>query len=175
MSSTDKPMIIGRLGAVYGIKGWIKVNSFTEIPEGIFDYSPWLIQHKGEWIEVTLSDYKRHGKGLIAKLNGFDQREETQALTGADIAIHAEQLPELEEDYYWRDLIGCTVVTTQGYDLGKITDMMETGSNDVIVIKANATDAFGKKERLLPFLEEQVIINVDITAKRIEVNWDPSF
>lgn len=175
MSSTDKPMIIGRLGAVYGIKGWIKVNSFTEIPEGIFDYSPWLIQHKGEWVEVTLSDYKRHGKGLIAKLKGFDQREETQALTGADIAIHAEQLPELEEDYYWRDLIGCTVVTTQGYDLGKITDMMETGSNDVIVIKANATDAFGKKERLLPFLEEQVIINVDITAKRIEVNWDPNF
>lgn len=175
MSSTDKPMVVGRLGAVYGIKGWMKINSFTDIPEGIFNYSPWLIEQKGEWVEVALEDCKRHGKGLIAKLVGIDVREEAQSLTGAEIAINADQLPELEDEFYWRDLIGCSVETDKGYTLGKVTDMMETGSNDVLVIKANATDAFGKKERLVPYLDGQVIISVDITAQKIIVNWDPSF
>jgi len=175
VSSTDKSMVVGRLGAVYGIKGWMKINSFTDIPEGIFNYSPWFIEQKGEWVEVAIEDFKRHGKGLVAKLVGVDVREEAQALTGAEIAINASQLPKLDDDFYWRDLIGCSVETDKGYTLGKVTDMMETGSNDVLVIKANATDAFGKKERLVPFLDGQVIISVDITALKIIVNWDPSF
>lgn len=174
-STTDKPMVVGRLGAVYGIKGWMKITSYTDIPEGIFDYSPWYIQQKGEWKEVAIEDFKRHGKGLIAKLAGVDVREEAQSMTGAEIAIYATQLPELEDDFYWRDLIGCAVETDKGYTLGTVSDMMETGSNDVLVVKANATDAFGKKERLIPFLTEQVIINVDITARKIIVNWEPNF
>jgi 16S rRNA processing protein RimM len=168
-------MVVGRLGAVYGIKGWMKITSYTDIPEGIFDYSPWYIQQKGEWKEVAIEDFKRHGKGLIAKLAGVDVREEAQSMTGAEIAIYATQLPELEDDFYWRDLIGCAVETDKGYTLGTVSDMMETGSNDVLVVKANATDAFGKKERLIPFLTEQVIINVDITARKIIVNWEPNF
>ena len=71
--------------------------------------------------------------------------------------------------------MGCQVVTTEGYDLGKVVDMMETGSNDVIVIKANLKDAFGVKERLIPFLDEQVIKKVDLTTQTIEVDWDPGF
>lgn len=174
-STTDKPMVVGRLGAVYGIKGWMKITSYTDIPEGIFDYSPWYIQQKGEWQEVAIEDFKRHGKGLIAKLAGVDVREEAQSMTGAEIAIYATQLPELEDEFYWRDLIGCAVETDKGYTLGTVSDMMETGSNDVLVVKANATDAFGKKERLIPFINEQVIINVDITARKIIVNWEPNF
>lgn len=97
-------------------------------------------------------------------------------LTNFEISVNAASLPELSEDeFYWRELFGMQVVTTKGYNLGEVTDMLETGSNDVLVVKANLKDAFGKKERLIPFLEEQVIINVDRDAQRIEVDWDPGF
>ena len=84
--------------------------------------------------------------------------------------------PELEEgDYYWHDLIGCSVVNLEGYAMGTVTEMMETGSNDVLVVKANTKDAFGKQERLIPFLYEQVVKRVDLTTKTIEVDWDAGF
>ncbi|QIW16807.1 16S rRNA processing protein RimM [Pasteurellaceae bacterium RH1A] len=84
--------------------------------------------------------------------------------------------PELEEgDYYWHDLIGCAVVNTEGYQMGVVSEMMETGSNDVLVVKANGKDAFGKQERLIPFLYEQVVKRVDLTTKTITVEWDAGF
>lgn len=172
----EKPVVMGTLGTVYGIKGWLKVNSFTDVAEAIFDYNPWLIQQNGEWREIRVSGWKRHNKGLICKLDGIDLREEALALTNLEIGVNPELLPKLPEgEFYWRDLIGCSVVTTKGYDLGKVTELMETGSNDVLVVKANVKDAFGKQERLLPFLEGQVILNVDLAAKTIEVDWDPGF
>ena len=172
----EKPVVMGTLGTVYGIKGWLKVNSFTDVAEAIFDYTPWLIQQHGEWREIQVSAWKRHNKGLICKLDGIDLREDALALTNLEIGVKPELLPDLPEgEFYWRDLIGCTVVTTKGYDLGKVTELMETGSNDVLVVEANVKDAFGAKERLIPFLEEQVIKNIDLTARTIEVDWDPGF
>jgi len=139
MSKQNERIVVGKFGATYGIRGWLKVFSYTDNPESIFDYAPWFVNHKGESIDPAV-------------------------------------LPELPEDeFYWRELFGMQVVTTQGYDLGKVTDMLETGSNDVLVVKANLKDAFGQKERLIPFLEEQVIKNIDRTAQRIEVDWDPAF
>lgn len=172
----QKPIVVGTLGTVYGIKGWLKVNSFTDVAEAIFDYSPWLVHQQGEWREIRVSGWKRHNKGLICKLDGIDLREEALALTNLEIGVNADNLPELPEgEYYWRDLIGCSVVTTKGYNLGEVTELMETGSNDVLVVKANVNDAFGQKERLLPFLEGQVVLKVDLAAKTIEVDWDPGF
>ena len=110
------------------------------------------------------------------KLKGVDDRDAANLLTNCEIVVDSSQLPQLEEgDYYWKDLMGCQVVTTEGYDLGKVVDMMETGSNDVLVIKANLKDAFGIKERLVPFLDGQVIKKVDLTTRSIEVDWDPGF
>lgn len=172
----EKPIVVGTLGTVYGIKGWLKVNSFTDVAEAIFDYSPWLVHQHGEWREIRVSGWKRHNKGLICKLDGIDLREEALALTNLEIGVNADNLPDLPEgEYYWRDLIGCSVVTTKGYNLGEVTELMETGSNDVLVVKANVNDAFGQKERLLPFLEGQVVLKVDLSAKTIEVDWDPGF
>lgn len=113
---------------------------------------------------------------MIVKLKGVDDRDAANVLTNAEIVVDSSQLPELDgDDYYWKDLMGCRVVTTGGYDLGTVTDLMETGSNDVLVIKANLKDAFGMKERLVPFLDGQVIRKVDLTEKLIEVEWDPGF
>ena len=106
----------------------------------------------------------------------MDIREDAQVFTNAEVAVLADQLPALsDEEFYWRELFGMSVVTTEGYDLGKVTDILETGSNDVLVVKANLKDAFGQKERLIPFLDEQVIKSIDRTAQRIEVDWDPGF
>ena len=176
MSEQNKRIVVGKLGSTYGIRGWLKVFSYTDNPESIFDYSPWFIQHKGEWVEYKVESWKRHNKGMVAKLDGLDVREDANLLTNFEIFIDPAVLPELsEEEFYWRELFGMQVVTTQGYDLGQVTDMLETGSNDVLVVKANLKDAFGQKERLIPFLEEQVIKKVDREAQRIEVDWDPGF
>lgn len=172
----SEPVVVGQLGAVYGIKGWLKVNSFTDQPDGIFDYQPWLIRDGKGWREIRVTGWKRHNKSLICKLADIEQREEAQALTGVDIAVSGDMFPELPEDqFYWRDLIGCQVRNTRGYDFGQVTQLMETGSNDVLVVKANANDAFGQRERLIPFLEDQVIKSVSIQGKVIEVDWDPDF
>ncbi|UJF18944.1 ribosome maturation factor RimM [Vibrio sp. SS-MA-C1-2] len=172
----DKIIVVGKLGASYGIRGWLKVFSYTEVPESIFSYKPWLLKVKGEWIEFPVEDWKRHNQGHVCKLQSVGIREEAQAYANVEIGVYGDQLPNLpEEEFYWKDLFGMSVVTTKGYDLGKVDDIFETGSNDVLVVKANLKDAFGKKERLVPFLEEQVIKHIDAEARRIEVDWDPGF
>ncbi len=173
--SSDK-IVVGKFGATYGIRGWLKVFSYTDNTESIFDYSPWFVEQGGKWVEYKVESWKRHNKGLVVKLDGLDVREDAQLMTNFEILIDPAVLPELPEDeFYWRDLIGMQVVTGNGYDLGIVSDLLETGSNDVLVVKANLKDAFGQKERLIPFLEEQVIKHIDREAQRIEVDWDPGF
>lgn len=175
-SSPVSPLVLGKMGSVYGIRGWLKVFSSTEDAESIFDYQPWFIQRAGQWQLVELEGWKRHNQDMIIKVKGIDDRDTAGLLTNCEIVVDSEQLPALEKgDYYWKDLIGCQVITSQGYELGKVTEMMETGSNDVLVVKANLKDAFGVKERLIPFLDGQVIKNVDLTTCTIEVDWDPGF
>jgi 16S rRNA processing protein RimM len=169
-------VVLGKFGAVFGINGWLKVNAYTDVPEGIFDYMPWQVNMQGSWQPVQVSSWKRHSNGLIAKLDGISDRDLAQRYVNADIAVASSLLPSLGEgDYYWKDLMGLAVVNEAGYHLGEVSDMMETGSNDVIVVKANRTDAFGKKERLLPFLTDTVVKSVDLTEGRIVVDWDPAF
>ena len=97
-------------------------------------------------------------------------------MAGVDIAVQPHAFPELSEgEYYWSDLIGCQVVNLKGYQMGEVTELMETGSNDVLVVKAKLNDAYGMKERLIPFLEGQVIKKIDLATSSIEVDWDPDF
>ena len=176
MSKQDEKIVMGKFGATYGIRGWLKVFSYTDNAESIFDYTPWYINQKGKWVEFNVESWKRHNKGMVCKLEGLEVREEAHTLTNFEIAVDPASLPELSEDeFYWRELFGMQVVTTKGYSLGEVTDLLETGSNDVLVVKANLKDAFGQKERLIPYLEEQVIKKVDREAQRIEVDWDPGF
>lgn len=142
-------------------------------PKAFLTISPGFIQKAGQWQQVQLESWKHHNQDLIIKLKGVDDRDAANLLTNCEIVVDSSQLPALEEgDYYWKDLMGCQVVTAEGYDLGKVIDMMETGSNDVLVIKANLKDAFGIKERLVPFLDGQVIKKVDLATRTIEVDWD---
>lgn len=175
-SANQERVLIGKIGACYGIKGWLKINAYTEVPEGIFSYSPWHIEVNGQQKLIEVAEWRRHNKGLIAKFDGIDSRSEAEAWLHGEIFVLADQLPQLQGDeYYWRELTGMQVVTTKGYDLGKVSGLMETGSNDVLVVDANPTDAFGKTERLVPFIQEEVIVSVDREANTITVDWDPGF
>ena len=176
MSSHQDPVVLGKLGASHGIKGWLKITSYTDSVEDIFDYSPWLIKEQGEWREVKVEQWRYQGKAIIAALEGVTTRDQAQMLTNCEIAIPAEAMKELPEDeFYWRDLIGCDVVNTKGYNMGKVDQIVETGSNDVLLVKANAKDGFGKTERMIPFVTEQFILEVNLTEKQILVDWDPDF
>ncbi|WP_340621033.1 ribosome maturation factor RimM [Xenorhabdus siamensis] len=170
------PIVLGKLGSAYGIRGWLRVFSSTEQAEDIFEYQPWFIQRAGQWQHIELETWKYHNQDMIIKIKGVDDREAANLLTNCELVVDSSKLPELEAgDYYWKDLMGCQVINTAGYNLGTVQDMMETGSNDVMVIKANLKDAFGIKERLVPFLDGQVVKKVDLATKTIEVDWDPGF
>lgn len=174
--SKEQQITLGKMGAVYGIKGWLKIHSFTDEPDAILDYFPWSLKLGNNVQTVEITDWRKHNKGLIVKVAGIDDRDEAQAFVGSEILTSEAALPELPQgDFYWRDLIGLSVVTNKGYDLGIVTDMMETGANDVLVVKANLNDGFSKKERLIPYLFEQVIESVSIENKQICVDWDPGF
>ena len=154
--------VVGKLGSTYGIRGWLRIYSSTEQAESIFDYQPWFLKIKGEWQPTELENWRHHNHEIIVKLKGVDDREAAQILANVEIGVDLSVFPELEEgDYYWHDLIGCSVVNLEGYD--------------VLVVKANTKDAFGKQERLIPFLYEQVVKRVDLTTKTIEVDWDAGF
>ena len=172
----ENQIILGKVGAVYGIKGWLKIHSFTDEIDAILDYFPWSLKLGNKTQAVEVTDWRKHNKGLIVKVGDINDRDEAQALVGSEILTSENSLPDLPQgEFYWRDLIGMSVVTTQGYDLGVVSDMMETGANDVLVVKANLNDGFSKKERLIPYLFEEVVESVSIENKQICVDWDPGF
>lgn len=174
--SEQKIEVVGKLGSTYGIRGWLRLYSSTEQLESIFDYQPWFLKIKGQWQNVELESWRYHSNDLIVKLKGVEDREAAQLLTNTEIGVDLAVFPALSDgDYYWHDLIGCQVVNLDGYTMGTVTELMETGSNDVLVVRATSKDAFGKQERLIPFLYEQVVKRVDLTTKMIEVDWDAGF
>lgn len=174
--SKQRIEVIGKLGSTYGIRGWLRVYSSTEQAESIFAYQPWFLKIKGQWQPTELETWRYHNHDLIVKLKQIDDRETAQTLANIEIGVDFATFPELEEgDYYWHDLIGCQVVNLTGYQMGTVAEMMETGSNDVLVVRASQKDAFGKQERLIPFLLEQVVKRVDLATKTIEVDWDAGF
>ena len=174
MSQASGTVVIGKIGAPYGVKGWVKITTYTDEIQGVFDYSPWLLGNDNK--AYTVDHWKTHNKSVVAKLVGVETRDDVESIKNLDISINAEQLPELADDeYYWRDLVGMQVVTQSGYNLGAVKELFETGANDVMLVKAKSNDAFGQKERMLPFLREQVIKLVDMQARTITVDWDPGF
>lgn len=176
MEVIGKDVTLGKVGAVYGIKGWLKIHSFTDDQEAILDYFPWSLKLGNKIQSVEITDWRKHNNGLVVKVAGIDDRDVAQKLVGAEIFVSEDALSDLPEgEFYWRDLIGMSVVTDKGYDLGQVSDIMETGANDVLVVKANLKDGFGKKERLIPYLIDQVILSVSTENKQICVDWDPGF
>ena len=167
MKSAHKQVALGYISAVHGIKGWVKVHSWTRPMEAILEYQPWLLGEDRK--PVKLVDGRKQGKGMAALLPGYNDREQAAALVGQQIFVGRDQMPPTEEDeYYWSDLEGLEVHTTNGELLGRVDRMMETGANDVLVVR-------GDRERLVPFIQGQYVMSVDLEAGLMVVDWDPDF
>ena len=163
----DKQLALGYISAVHGIKGWVKVHSWTRPMEAILDYQPWLLGEDKRSVKIV--DGRKQGKGLAALLPGFEDREQAATLVGLQIFVRRDQLPATAKDeYYWSDLEGLDVHTTKGEVLGRVERLMETGANDVLVIR-------GEREHLVPFIQGQYVTHVDLECGLIEVDWDPEF
>lgn len=169
MSQHDDDLIcVGHILGSQGVKGWVRVFSNTSPRENIVKYSPWLIE-QGDVLKETSVQGRLQGKNVVARLEGIEDRNQADELTGCQIFINPEQLPGLEAgEYYWSDLIGLTVETLQGETLGKVASMMETGADDVMVLQ-------GERERLIPFVMDQIVTEVDLNNRRLVVDWSPDY
>ena len=164
----DDLICVGHVLGSQGIKGWVRVFSNTSPRENIVSYSPWLIDRDGE-LKATAVQGRRQGKNVLARLEGIVDRTQADELKGCRIFIDAQQLPQLEAgEYYWSDLIGLSVETLQGDALGVIDSMMETGADDVMVLA-------GERERLIPFVIERIVREIDLENQRMVVDWSPEY
>src|SRR5690554_1483634 len=168
-------IVLGKITSVFGIKGWVKVYSYTDPMENLLGYSQWQLRLNGQSRLVRQLDGRKHGKGLIAKLEGVDTPEEARLLSGAEILLSKDKLPKLPEgDYYWSQLIGLQVVNLAGQLYGEVSSLLETGANDVLVVKA-CPGSLDQQERLIPWLLPEVVRQVNLETAQIEVDWDADF
>ena len=180
-------IVLGQISGIYGVRGWVKIHSYTAPRENILGYAPWQIRPpgraevlemqeqlsgrppEGTWRAVTVLDGRAQGKGIVARLEGWDTPEAARSLVGAEIAIPRTQLPVPSKgEYYWNDLIGLQVQGVDNTPLGTVESLMETGANDVLVVQESG--ASGKKH-LITFIDG-VIVSVDLDAKVLRVAWD---
>jgi 16S rRNA processing protein RimM len=166
----DKPIIVGKVSGVHGVKGWIKLFSWTQPRDNIVSYDPlWIELKPGQWQAQKVLQARPQGRTIVAQFEGLDDRDQAAGLIGKRVAIKPEQLPELEEGWYWSELIGLQVVNQAGVELGTVASMQETGANDVLVIGQ------GAEAVLIPFVTGPIVKQVDVDAGTILVDWDPEY
>ncbi|WWO98606.1 MAG: ribosome maturation factor RimM [Candidatus Dasytiphilus stammeri] len=169
-----KPLILGKMGSAYGVRGWIKLISFTQKKSNIFFYQPWFINksNSNQSRQIQLEKWYNKNHNFIIKLKGINNREEAKELNNYNIIIESSKLPPLSEgEYYWKDIIGCVVITSDGDRLGKVVHLFSTLSNDIIVVKLNRCKI---KEILIPFIENKVIEKIDLKMRIIQIAWKTS-
>jgi len=199
MVTEDSLVIVGRIGAAYGVRGWVHLQSFTDPVENLVTYEPWHLQQNGRWRALgglqgnDQLQIRKHKGGFVAQLDGCDDRDAAQGYRGAWIGVPASALPELAvgtDEYYWRDLIGLQVYDTQGAHLGTVTGLMETGAHEVLQIEVpfrsneaqqeggthQTSDAGADKRKkaetfLVPFVA-QYVLSVDVRERTVTVDWD---
>ena len=165
----DSLVKVGKIGSPHGVRGWVKVQSYTNPIDNILTYAPWYREENGQMKEVEVIESRVQVNGIIAHLKHCDDRDQAKLLTHSMIYVERALFSECQDgEYYWTDLEGLTVINQDNISMGTVDHLMETGSNDILVVK-------GDKERLIPYLENDVILQVDLNEKVIRVNWDPNF
>ena len=176
--STPEQVIVGKITAAYGIKGWVKIHSYTDPDTNIFEFQRLSLQRGKQQLAIEIDDGRRHGKGLVAHIVGCDDRNEAERMAQCSLSVSAEEFPEpAADEVYWRDLEGMMVYTEQGQAsilLGQIANLFETGANDVMVVDSTA-DSIDGRQRLIPWVPKQYVLNVDIEKRQVLVAWDPDY
>lgn len=169
----ERRVLLGKIVGVFGVRGFVKLQSHTEPREALFDYLPWTLRSaRGSELQIDeLDEGRRQGRGLVALLPGISTREQAEALIGSEIWVERAALPKPKKngEYYWVDLEGCAVRSVEGVTFGAVSHLFDTGANAVMSVKD------GPKERLVPFIHGDVVKSVDLEARQIVVDWDPDF
>lgn len=172
--SVEDLIVLGKITSVHGVRGEVKIYSFTDPIDNLLDYTAWTLKRDGEVKQVELVSGRLQGKILVAKLKGLDDREVARTFAGFDICVPRALLPDLDDgEYYWHQLEGLKVIDLQGQLLGRLDHLLETGSNDVMVVKP-CPGSLDDRERLLPYTE-QCVQKVDLVAGEMRVDWDADF
>jgi 16S rRNA processing protein RimM len=165
--NASRRVVMGKVGGLFGVRGWVKVHSYASPPENLLRYKPWLLCVDGVWRPFEVTGGRRHGKGVIAQLAGYADPDHARALIGAEIAVERTQLDApAENEYYWADLIGAAVVNRDGVEFGRVDHLIETGANDVLAVRG------GHGETLIPFVIGRYVLEVDLDRERILVDWE---
>ena len=167
---TPDVVLIGRVVGLFGIKGWVKIHSYTRQREGILDYRHWKLKVGDEWREFEILEGRKQAGGIVVRLQGIEDRDGASSLIGSDIAIARSELPKPKRgEVYWADLEGLKVMNLEGVDLGTVSHLFETGggANDVMVVR-------GERERLIPYTAA-TIREVDLESGIVRVDWDKDF
>lgn len=170
MKDSERRILIGRVAGAFGVRGEIRLESWTEPRLSVFRYQPWILRSPAG-LESTMSGARGRdsGKHLVAVFPGVADRDAAEAMRGTEIYVLRSMLPPPRADeYYWVDLEGLQVRTVEGVVLGVVSHLFSTGANDVLVVH-------GERERLLPFVQPDFVKSVDFAANLIVVDWDPSF
>ncbi|MDE0841210.1 MAG: ribosome maturation factor RimM [Porticoccaceae bacterium] len=181
VSSHGPSLVMGRITAVHGTRGWLKVRSYTKSPEALISYMPWWLQSEGVAREVCVDDWKftsqRGQRGLVIHIQGLDDRDQARGWCGLEISISADRLPRLgANEHYWYQLIGLSVTShfaNSETPLGRVTEVLATGANDVLVVLGDGVNS-DKRQRLVPYVRD-FISSVNLEKRLIEVQWDPDF
>lgn len=175
---SSENLVVGQLAGVFGIKGWVKVRSFTQPEENILNYGQWRLRSSSGVKPVEIDAYNMRPQGLVVHFKGIDDRDVAALLGRAEIEVDRAELPDLPDgEYYWHQLIGLKVISeTEGtaYFLGRVAEMMETGANDVMVVRP-AEGSIDDRERLVPYVPDLYVLGLDLIAGEIRVSWDPEF
>ena len=168
--ASQRLIAVGRLHGAFGVRGEVKLESYTDPLRAIAGYQPWILRDaRGVERACEGVRVREGGKGLIATLPGIADRDAADALRGTDVLVPRSALPPpAPGEYYWVDLEGLRVVNLEGADFGAVSHLFSTGANDVLV-------AVGERERMIPFLQPDVIRNVDFAAGVVTVDWDADF
>ena len=159
---------MGRISAPFGVKGWLKVQPNTAAARNLLAYRTWWVESDGDWRKIAVAEARVQGRAVVAKLEGCDDRDAATAWRGKLVAVPRAELPGAKSgEYYWTDLIGLAVVNESAQALGRITGILQTGANDVLVVA-------GERERLIPFIAD-VIRHVDLDAGVMRVEWGADY
>lgn len=164
----DKTINIGKVIGLHGVKGWLKILSFSSPPENIFNYKSLIISNKYINQIFHIEDSRKQGKKILIKLDNIDDRTSAESLKESDIYIQRSDLPQLSEDtYYWEDLLGFNVFNQNNIKIGNVDSFIETGSNDVLIVKTTKN-----KNILIPFIMNKSIKVVNTESHYITVDWE---
>jgi 16S rRNA processing protein RimM len=167
-------LVVAKITGCYGLKGWVKIHSYTEPPENFLGFGNWQLKRRDVYEAVEFDAGKSQGKGLVAHIAGVDDRTLAESYRGLEVVVPESALPSLSDgDYYWRDLQGLQVWCQEGSErvlLGTVDYLIETGANDVLVV-AGCEGSIDKRERLIPYLPGDTVTGVDLESGVIEVDW----